>query len=124
MNASHRNLFSHSCHKYLAQSYCLSLFSKGQVMHVTSSSYVMTQGPGGVPVAVPMQSGDGKMQLQSVTPRAQEGQPQMVLVPVSGADGNHPQLFQAVPYGIMALSYQPQQTDMPPPYEQGQYVTH
>ena len=49
-------------------------------MHITSSSYVMTQGPGGVPVAIPMQSGDGRVQLQYVTPGIQEGQPQMVVV--------------------------------------------
>ena len=92
-------------------------------MRMSSSSYVMTQGPRGIPVAVLMQSGDGRVQLQPVTPRVQEGQPQMVLLPVSGADGNQPQLVQAVSYGAMGLSYQPQHIDMSPPYEQGQYVT-
>ena len=90
-------------------------------MHITSSSYVMTQGPSGV--AVPMQLGDGMIQFQSVTPGVQEGTPQMVPVPVSGAEENQAQLVQTVPYGTMALSYQPQQIDMPPPYEQGQHVT-
>ena len=92
-------------------------------MHITSSSYVMTQGPGGVPVTVPMQSGDGRVQLQYATPGIQEGQPQMVVVPVFGAEGNQPQLVQPFPHGTMALSYQPLQIDMPPPYEQEQHVT-
>ena len=61
--------------------------------------------------------------LQSVRPGAKEGQPQMILVPVSGAAGNQPQLVQFVPYGTMASSLQPQHVDMPPPYEEGQYIT-
>ena len=92
-------------------------------MHTTSSGFVMTQGLGGVPLAVPMQSNHGMVALQTVTPGAQEGQPQMVLVPVSGKDGNQPQLFQVVPYGTMASGHQPHYIDMPPPsYEEGQHT--
>lgn len=92
-------------------------------MHTANSGYIMTQGPGGVPVAVPMQSGGGMVALQTVTPGSQEGQPQMVLLPVSVADGNQPQLVQVDPYGTMASGYQPQHIDMPPSYEEGQYTT-
>ncbi|KAJ7376823.1 hypothetical protein OS493_032289 [Desmophyllum pertusum] len=96
---------------------------QGQVMYPTNTGYVMTQGPGGVPVAVPMQSmqpmqqmqqmqpmqaGGGMIAVQTVAPGAQEGQPQMVMVPVSGA---------------MATGYQPQQVEMPPSYGHGQYTT-
>ena len=84
----------------------------------------MTQGLAGVPVAVPMQSNHGMVTLQTVTPGAQEGQPQMVLVPVSGADGNQSQLVQVVPYATMASSYQTHQIPMPPPsYEEAQCAT-
>ena len=67
------------------------------------TSYVM--GPGGVPVAVPMQAGGGMIAVQAVTPGAQ-GQPQNVMVPVSGA---------------MGTGYQPQ-VEMPPSYGHGQYM--
>lgn len=93
-------------------------------MYTTSSRHIMTQGPGGVPVAVPMQSGDCMVALQNVTPGVQKGQLQIVLVPVSGADGNQLQLVQVVPYEAMASGHQPQHIDLPPPsYEEGQYTT-
>ena len=85
-------------------------------MYTTSSGFVITQGLSGVPVAVLMQSTP-----QTVTPGAQEGQPQMVLVPVSAADGNQPQLVPVVPYASMASGYQTHLIDMPPPsYEEAQ----
>ncbi|KAL9961758.1 hypothetical protein ACROYT_G030772 [Oculina patagonica] len=58
---------------------------QGQVMYTANTGYVMTQGPGGVPVAIPMQAGGGMVAVQTVTPGAQGCQPQMVMVPVSGA---------------------------------------
>ncbi len=115
-------------------------FSQGQVMYTANTGYVMTQGPGGVPVAVPMQAGGGMVAVQNVTPGAQGGQPQMVMVPVSAAGNYQPQLAQAVPAGAMTTAYQPQfaqvapagamatgyqhqHVEMPPSYGQGQYVT-
>ena len=93
-------------------------------MYTTSSGLVMTQGLGGVPVAVPMQINCGMVALQTVTPGVQEGQPQMVLVPVSGANGNQPHLFQVIPYETIASGLQPQHIDMPPPsYEEAQCTT-
>lgn len=91
-------------------------------MYHPNSGYVMTQGPGGVPMAVPMQAGGGMVAVQTVTPGAQEGQPRMVMVPVSSAMGNqHQYVPQVAPYG--ATGYQPQQVEMPPAHGQGQYVT-
>ncbi|KAJ7376824.1 hypothetical protein OS493_032290 [Desmophyllum pertusum] len=114
---------------------------QGQVMYTSNTGYVMTQGPGGVPVAVPMQSmqpmqqmqsmqpipaGGGMIAVQTVAPGAQDGQPQMVMVPVSGAMGvNQPQVIQLATSqsGAMATGYQPQQAEMPPSYGHGQYTT-
>ena len=91
-------------------------------MYNPNSGYVMTQGHGGVPMAVPMQAGGGMVAAQTVTPGAQEGQPQMVMVPFSSAMGHqHQYVSQAAPYG--ASGYQPQQVEMPPVRGQGQYVT-
>ncbi|KAL9961040.1 hypothetical protein ACROYT_G029920 [Oculina patagonica] len=81
----------------------------------------------------------GKRRARSqLTPAG--GQPQMVMVPVSGAGsyqpqlaqvapagamatGYQPQLAQVAPAGAMATGYQPQQAEMPPSYGQGQYMT-
>ena len=87
-----------------------------------NTGFVMTQGPGGAPVAAPMQAGGAMVGVQTVTPGAQGRQSQMVMVPASGAQGYQPQLAQAAPAGAMATGYQPQQTEMPPPYRQGQYT--
>ena len=76
-------------------------------MYTANSGNVLTQGPGGIPVAVSMQSSGG----------TQEGQP------VSGADGNQLQFVQVVPYGTMGSGYQPLHIDVPPSYEEGQYTT-
>jgi len=103
--------------------FCLLCFlSKGQVMYTANTGYVMTQGPGGVPMAMPMQAGSGMVAVQATTTGIQGGQPQMVMVPVSGAMGNqHQYTPQAAHQG--ASGYQPQQVQMPPAYEQGQHVT-
>ena len=90
-------------------------------MYTTSSGFVITQGLNGVPVAVLMQSNRGMVAPHTVTPGAQEGQPQMVLIPVSAVDGNQPQLVPVVPYATMASGYQTHLIDMPPPsYEEAQ----
>lgn len=119
------NLFVCLHLKFRVQSFLflLSFFSKGQVMYSASSGYVMTQVPCDVPVAIPMQSEDGRVALQTVTPGVQESEPQIVLVPVSVADEIQPQLVQIAPYGITASGYQPQHIDIPPSYEEGQYAT-
>ncbi|KAL9961032.1 hypothetical protein ACROYT_G029912 [Oculina patagonica] len=96
---------------------------QGQVMYTANTGYVMTQGHGGAPVAIPMQVGGGMVAVQTVTPGAHGGQPQMVMVPVSGAGSYQPQLAQVAPAGAMATGHQPQQAEMPPPYGQGQYMT-
>ena len=81
----------------------------------------MTQGPSGVPMAMPMQAGGGMIAVQANTTETQGGQPQMVPVPVSGAMGNlHLYAPQAATHG--ATSYQSQQVQMPPVHGQGQYV--
>ena len=87
----------------------------------------------GVPVAVPMQAGSGMVPVQAVTPGPQGGQPQMVVVPVSGMVGNQPQFATS---GAMATGYQPQfaqaatsgdiatayQPQVKPTYGQGGYT--
>ena len=83
-------------------------------MYTANTGYVMTHGAGGVPVAIPMQAGGGMVALQTVTPGAQAGQPQMVMVPVSGAGGYPPQLAQAAPPGTMITGYQPHQVQVAP----------
>ena len=107
---------------FLPYSCLISFFSQGQVLYTANAGYVMTQGPGGAPVAIPMQAGGGMVAVQTVTPGAQGGQPQMVMVPVSGAQGYQPQFVQAAPAGAMGTGYQPQQVETPPSYGQGQYM--
>lgn len=95
--------------------------SKGHVTYTTNPGYVMIQGPGGVPMAVPVQPGGGMVSVQTTTAGTQESQPQMVLVPVSGATGyQHQYAAATTPHG--ATSYQPPQVEMPPAYWQGQSV--
>lgn len=67
-------------------------------MYTGDAGYVITQGPSGAPVAIPIQAGSGVVDVQNVIPRAQGGQPQMIMLAVSGAEGY--------------------QGDMPPPYEE------
>ena len=85
-------------------------------MNTVSAGYVVTQVPGGAPVAFPMQGDRGMVAVQNVTPRSLEGQAQMVLVPVSGAVGNQAS-------GAMATGYQPEQCGMLSSYAQGQFMT-
>ena len=97
----------------------------------------MAQYPGGAPLTIPMQGGSGMVPVQTVTPGSQEGQPQMVAVPVSGMVGNQtqfaqiatsgatettgfqPQFAQVATPGAMATTYQPQ---APPSYRRGGYT--
>ena len=91
-------------------------------MHAPNSGYVMTQYPGGVPVAVPMQAGGDLVPVQNVPPGPQGGQPQIVVVPVSGAmtTGYQPQFAQVATSGAMATAYQSQAP--PPTYGEGGYT--
>ena len=109
---------------------------QGQVVNDPNTGYTMTQYPGGVPVAVPMQAGGGMVPIQTVTPGTQGGQPQMVVVPVSGMVGNQPQFAQTATSRAMTTGYQPQfvqvaksgamatayQPEAPPAYGQGGYT--
>ena len=63
-------------------------------MYPVNSGLAMTQRPGGVLMASQMELSGGP----------QERQPQAL-------------------HGIMTLGYQPQRIDMPPSYEEAQYVT-
>ncbi len=89
-------------------------------MYTANTGYVMTQGPGSAPVAVPMQVTCGMVAVQTVTPGAQEGQLRMVMVPVSTAGDYQTQLAQVAPSEALATAYQPPLFDMPPPYGQEQ----
>ncbi|KAL9961027.1 hypothetical protein ACROYT_G029907 [Oculina patagonica] len=114
---------------------CNSTPFQQQAMYTANTGYVMTQGPVGPAVAIPMQAAGGMVAVQTVTPDAQEGHPQMVMVPVSAAGVYQPQLAQAPSARVLATGYQPQlvqvapagyqsqQPEMAPSYEQGQYMT-
>ena len=80
------------------------------MIYTANTDYVMSQGGH---VAIPMQGvGGGMVAVQTVTPGAQEGQPQMVIVPVSGAVGYQPHLVQVATSGALATGYQ----EMPTQY--------
>ncbi|XP_022807924.1 uncharacterized protein LOC111344918 [Stylophora pistillata] len=107
---------------------------KGQVMQTVNTGYAVSQMPGG-PVAVPMHTVGGMVAVQTVP---QGGQPQMVMMPASGAVGGHPQVVhvptsgammggqtqfvQVAPTGAAASGYQQQQVDVSQSYGQGQYM--
>jgi len=76
---------------------------------------VITQGPNGVPVAVPVQAGSGMVAFQSSA--AQDSQPSMILVPASEAvEGQH-LMVQSPPYAAMpATGFLPQEAEKPPAY--------
>ena len=56
-----------------------------------ASGYVMQQGPGGAPMAVPVQGG-GMVAVQVPTSAAAGSHPQVVHVPTSMAMGSYPQV--------------------------------
>ena len=78
------------------------------------AGYIVTQGPDGVPVPIPVQAGGG---IRAVEPSgAQVYQPPMVLVPVSGATGQ-PVMVQSPPHAaIPSTIFLPQEEERPPPY--------
>ena len=63
----------------------------------------------GGPVAVPIQTAGGMVTVQASSQASQGGQPQMIMVPVSGAVGGQPQFVQVATSGVMATAYQPQE---------------
>ena len=75
----------------------------------------MTQGPDGVPVPIPVQSGGGLIAVQASG--GQGNQPPMVLLPVSGASGGQHLMVQSPPHAAMsATGSLPQEAEKPPPY--------
>ena len=75
----------------------------------------MIQGPDGVPVAIPVQSGGGMIVIQASG--AQDNQPPMILVPVSRAAGGQHRMVQSPPYAAMsATGFLPQEEEKSPPY--------
>lgn len=95
---------------------------------VVSGGYIMGQGPGGVPIAFPVQQAGGVVAVPvsssgavGVHPQMVQvptggvmhvaGQPPMYQVPASGAMGMQPQMVQVPPSG--ALGGQPQMVQMP-----------
>ena len=107
-------------------------------MYASNSGYAMTQYPGGIRVTVPMQAGSSMVPIQNATPGSLGGQPQMVVVPVSGTVGNQPQFAhsQIATSGVMTTGFQHQfaqvatpgaiatayQAQVPPKYEEGGYT--
>ena len=85
------------------------------VFTANPAGYIVTQGPDGVPVAIPVQTGGG---IRAVEPSgAQVNQPAMVLVPASGAAGQ-PVMVQSPPYAaIPSTVFLPEEEEKPPPYE-------
>ncbi|KAL9961009.1 hypothetical protein ACROYT_G029885 [Oculina patagonica] len=71
---------------------------QGQAMYTAKAGYVIPQEPGGVPVAIPMQTGGGMVAVQTVTPGTLGGQTQIVVVPVSGAVGDQSSVAMATGY--------------------------
>ncbi len=73
------------------------------------TGFVMAKGPDGVSEAIPIQAGGGMVATQTLTPEAQGGQPQMVMVPFSGEEVCQPLLAYVGPAGAMPTGDQPQQ---------------
>ena len=59
---------------------------------------------------------------QIVTPVGQRAIPQIVMVPVSGAEVYQPQLDRVAPAEVMPIDNQPLQVDLPPLYYDGGMV--
>ena len=82
----------------------------------STAGYIMTQGPDGVPVAVPVQAGGGMVTMQMIG--AQAVQSPMVMVSASGSAGQ----TVMVQAGPPATGLPPQQAEMSPTYAgHGQY---
>ena len=83
----------------------------------------MIQASSGVPVAVQMEAASVRIVTdQTVTPEAQDNQPQIVLLPDSREMDDPPP-----PYEAVASGYQTFQVDLPPSYEEaehGQWKTY
>lgn len=60
---------------------------------------------------------------QIVTPVAQKAIPQIVMVPVSGAEVYQPQLDRAAAAEALSIDYQPLPVDLPPLCHDGDTVT-
>jgi len=78
---------------------------------------IVTQGPDGDPVAIPVQAGGG---IRAVEPSdAQGNQPPVILLPVSRAAAGQPVKAQSPPYdGMPSTVLLPPEEEEPPPYAQ------
>ena len=77
----------------------------------------MIQASSGVPVAVQMEAASVRIVTdQTLTPEAQDNQPQIVRLPDSGEMDDPPP-----PYEVVASGYQTFQVDLPPSYEEAEH---
>ncbi|XP_078382698.1 uncharacterized protein LOC144665335 [Oculina patagonica] len=96
---------------------------QGQMMYTANPGYAMTPFPVGVPAAVPLQADGGMVTMQTVIPGAQAGQPQMVVIPVSGGVSTQSHLVEvAAPSNMTATVYQPPQVEIPQSSRHGGYM--
>ena len=81
------------------------------------AGYIVTQGPDGVPVAIPVQAGGG---IRAVEPSGAQGnQPPVILRPVSRAAAGQPVTAQSPPYdGMPSTVLLPPEEEEPPTYAQ------
>ena len=73
---------------------------------------VMAQGPGGSPVAVPVQAGGGMIAFQSSA--AQYSQPSMILVPTSEVVDSQHLMVQSPPYAALPATVFLPREEKPP----------
>ncbi|XP_058955032.2 uncharacterized protein [Pocillopora verrucosa] len=101
---------------------CCNIHAQSQQMYGQIMQPTMTYGSGG-PVAVPMQNpvGLGAVQTESQIP--QEGQPQMIMMPVSGPMGGQPQVMQVLASGTMPTAQVSQGFEMAESTGHGKYMT-
>ena len=89
------------------------------VYTATTPVYVMTHGPDGIPVVVPIQAVDGMVVVQASG--SQGRQPPVMLMPSAGAVGGEPSIVQTAPsHAVEGSGYPPQRGEMPFSYGQGQ----
>ena len=93
------------------------------MMYAANAGCVFTQGSPGDPLATSVQAGEGVDAALSINSENQGSHSQWVMVPVSLAAGDQPQLVGISPAEAMTTDFQPLQVDLPPPYEHDQEMT-
>ena len=93
------------------------------MMYAANAGCVFTQGSPGYPLATSVQAGEGVDAALSINSENQGSHSQWVMVPVSLAAGDQPQLVGISPAEAMTTDFQPLQADFPPSYEQDQEMT-